>query len=391
MKNLSDTKKKILIFSEYYLPGFKSGGGMRTIVNIVTSLKDRYDFFIITNDHDGPSDKTPYGNVKLDDWNEIQGAKVYYLSKRKVGFAKILELVNEIKPDILYSNSYFSIFNVYLLVLNRLKKFENMSYLISPCGELSDGALKVSYYRKQIFLFLAKQLNFHRRIFWKVTNQTEKSEIERLKVVSQKIYIAPDLVAKNGSFERKELIKPKKINGAVKFIFLSRFSEKKNFKFFIENLENIKGDVIVDIYAPIDVESYWKECLKEIKKLPDNVKVEAKKPVPHPEVHETLMKYHFFVMPTLGENFGHVFLEALSAGCPLLISNRTPWQNLEQKKIGWDLPLEDRSVWKKTIKKCIEMGEPEFQGLSKNSVCFAKNWFKENELEKKTVKLFEEI
>ncbi len=325
-------RKKILIFSEYYLPGFKSGGGMRTIVNIVASLKDRFDFFVVTKDHDGRSDKTPYKNVEINGWNEIEGAKVFYLSKNNIKVSKILELINEVKPDILYSNSYFSIFNMYLLILNRLGKFKNSTYLISPCGELSEGALEVSFNKKKIFMFLAKTLKFHRGIYWKATNETEKKEIENLKIESNKIYIAPDISARNNTCENNQIEKPEKKAGSVRFVFLSRFSEKKNFKFFLENLREIKGDVKVDIYAPIDVQSYWEKCLVEIEKLPENVRVEAKTPVPHPEVYKTLMNYHFFVMPTLGENFGHAVLEALTAGCPLLISNRTPWLESRSEK-----------------------------------------------------------
>ena len=93
--NLNSKKKKILIFSEYYLPGYKSGGGMRTIVNIVNRLSDRYEFFVITKDHDGKSDKTPYQNVEYGNWNKYDGTKVYYFSNKEITFSKILKLFNE--------------------------------------------------------------------------------------------------------------------------------------------------------------------------------------------------------------------------------------------------------------------------------------------------------
>lgn len=44
-------------------------------------------------------------------------------------------------------------------------------------------------------------------------------------------------------------------------------------------------------------------------------------------------------MPTQGENYGHVFIEALSSGTPILLSDQTPWRNLKDKGIGWDIPL----------------------------------------------------
>lgn len=45
-------------------------------------------------------------------------------------------------------------------------------------------------------------------------------------------------------------------------------------------------------------------------------------PLPVP----ALMREHdLFFFPTLGENYGHVIIESLSAGTPVLISDQTPW------------------------------------------------------------------
>ena len=52
-----------------------------------------------------------------------------------------------------------------------------------------------------------------------------------------------------------------------------------------------------------------------------------------------LGKHHVFLFPTLGENFGQVILEAMTAGCAILISDATPWRGLQEKGYGWELPL----------------------------------------------------
>ena len=156
MKNSKKEKKKILIFSEYYLPGYKSGGGMRTIVNIVANLGEKYDFFIVTKDHDGKSDKKPYENVTINSWNSNKNSQVYYLSKDNTTFSKILELFKEVKPDILYSNSYFSIFDIHLLILNKLGKLGNIPYIISPCGELIKGFIQSRIIQKEYFYLNGK-------------------------------------------------------------------------------------------------------------------------------------------------------------------------------------------------------------------------------------------
>jgi hypothetical protein len=47
-----------------------------------------------------------------------------------------------------------------------------------------------------------------------------------------------------------------------------------------------------------------------------------------------LAEYDLFLFPTLGENYGHVISEALASGCPVVISDQTPWRNLEAEGIN---------------------------------------------------------
>ncbi len=63
-------------------------------------------------------------------------------------------------------------------------------------------------------------------------------------------------------------------------------------------------------------------------------------PLPPDRVAEALRANHLLFLPTRSENFGHVILEALAAGCPVLLSDRTPWRNLARAGVGWDLPLD---------------------------------------------------
>ena len=49
----------------------------------------------------------------------------------------------------------------------------------------------------------------------------------------------------------------------------------------------------------------------------------------HRDLQRRLSTYDVMILPTLGENFGHIIVEAWAAGCPVLISDRTPWRRLE--------------------------------------------------------------
>ena len=69
------------------------------------------------------------------------------------------------------------------------------------------------------------------------------------------------------------------------------------------------------------------------------------------EVHDTLHGYDLMLLPTFDENYGHAIAEALAAGCPPLISDRTPWRDLEPKGVGWDLPLDDTSAFREVVER----------------------------------------
>lgn len=53
-----------------------------------------------------------------------------------------------------------------------------------------------------------------------------------------------------------------------------------------------------------------------------------------------------FLLPSHSENFGLVVAEALAAGVPALVTDKTPWQELAARDAGWCVPWE---TWPATI------------------------------------------
>jgi len=156
---------------------------------------------------------------------------------------------------------------------------------------------------------------------------------------------------------------------------------KKNLNWLLEKIDAMDGEIDLDVYGPIEDDDYFEETQQILKKLPANIRVKMKGPVSHDKVAETLVGYHFFVLPTLGENFGHIFVEALAAGCPLVISDRSPWHGLEEKRIGWDIPLEDPQAWLRVVKTCLDMDEEDYRERSELASDFAQAWLTSPTLE----------
>jgi glycosyltransferase involved in cell wall biosynthesis len=382
-------KPRILVFSDYYLPGYKSGGGMRTIVNMVDRLHEKYDFWIVTRDHDGTLDLKQYENVLINQWNEVRNAQVFYLSKDAVTMSKLRDLIHQVNPDLYYANSFFATLSIFLVKLRKFGTVPFKNIVIAPCGEVSEGSLKLKPTKKWLFIKWSKTLGLHKNIIWKASSELEKDEINEIKGSGGQTLISPDLPPKMLNENFTQDLKPEKFEGTAKMIFLSRFYPKKNFKWLLEQLPAVKGNLIIDVFGPLENQEYWDECQKLIENLPPNIQVKSKGSIPYEETAKLLIKYHFFVLPTLSENFGHVFLEALAAGCPLVISNRTPWLDLEAKGIGWDLPLEQPETWVKVFDRCISMNNNDYQSISSNSRKYAIDWLADSTVEKQTVDLLE--
>lgn len=375
---------KIFVILDYYLPGYRAGGPLRTVANIVDQLSDQFEFSILTRDRD-IADSTPYTEVVINSWTQLGKAMVYHASADFLSLGNIQRVIREVSPDIIYLNSFFSPLTRKCLLLRRLGFLSRIPVILAPRGELSPGALGLKAVKKRIYLALVRILGLYRDLFWHASSALEKREIQQALDRLCDVYIAPNLpTSLNGYPVRKR----EKMSGEARLVFLSRISPMKNLTQALELLLNLSGKVTFDIYGPIEDKSYWLQCENIIARVPDNVQVNYCGSILPTEVADKLGNYHFFLFPTLGENFGHVILEALAAGCPIMISDKTQWSDLEAKQVGWDLPLDNNDLWQTILQRCVLMDQSSYENLSNNARRFALNWISCSDLENKTVDLF---
>jgi glycosyltransferase involved in cell wall biosynthesis len=123
----------------------------------------------------------------------------------------------------------------------------------------------------------------------------------------------------------------------------------KNLDYALKVLAQVKTPVHFTLYGPQEDLVYWAECRLLMDNLPRHVSIDVVGAIPHEQVHERLAAHDLFFLPTRGENFGHVFAEALSAGLTVLTSDQTPWRNLAERGLGYDLPLSEPAAFARAI------------------------------------------
>lgn len=344
-------KPIVLVFVGAYLPGYKAGGPTRTIANLVENLGDEFEFRIVTSDRD-LGDDAPYPGVRARTWLPVGKAHVWYEPPSRDSAWRMWRVLEATPHDVLYLNSFFSVrFTLHPLIAHRFTR-NRAPIVIAPRGQLMDGALSLKRWKKRPYLALFRSLRLLRRALWQATSHEEADVIAKVMGNDLDVAVVPNLPstpgAQRGATGVAEQRKPR-------VLFLSRLSPKKNLVFALRVLQRVDTDVDVTIHGPREDATYWSQCEGLIDRLPPNVRVSVRPAVEPDEVPGIMADHDLFFLPTLGENFGHVIAEALSVGTPVLISDQTPWRNLERDGFGWDLPLSDEDAFVKAIEHVAAM------------------------------------
>jgi glycosyltransferase involved in cell wall biosynthesis len=365
-------KKKILIINEYYLPGYKAGGPIKSVKNIVSNLEDDFDFYIISRNKD-KGEKESYNNIKSNSWNKLDKENVYYYSESSLKLKDIKKIFKKHNFEKVYLNSFFSINSIKIILLRNLKILKISDIILAPRGEFSPGALNIKNKKKKLFIKISQLLGVYNDVFWHFTDEKEKEYVSVF-FSTEKSTIIPNLVEKSLDFNPHK----NKNKDNLKLLFLSRISPKKNIEGALNILSKIKDIYIIyDIYGPISESSYYEKLKKIIKNLPKNIEVNFKGAINPNQLKNIFINYDLFFFPTLGENFGHAILESLSYGTPVLISDQTPWNNLKQNDAGRAYSLKHPELFINYIKEISKMSTIEFKQLSNNSFEFYESFEKE--------------
>lgn len=347
-----------------YLPGYKEGGPVRSTKNLVDQLGNEYDIRVACYDRDS-GDKEQYSNIKLFEWNNMGNGLVYYVPEKGFTTRVILDLAKQV--DIIYMWGCLNTYTIKILALKRIGIIKN-KVVVASMGLFSPKAFRIKYLKKKIVVSTMNFLGVFRKVYWSVTSEMEKDELQQqVWAKDEKIYIAEDLPR----IVNSEVIKKAKNPTELKVVWISRIAPKKNLSKAIEILEKCKASIEFTIYGPIFDEEYWKLCQNKLSNLPPNIKWGWKGNLDSEKVVETLKGYHIFLFPTLGENFGHVIQEALSAGCPCIISDQTPWQDLYEKNAGYVGALDNINGFVQELEKYAAMNQSEYDFYCNSALDYA--------------------
>jgi len=347
--------KTILIIYDYFDPAYKAGGILRSLVNLVRNFNAQWQFKIITSDKD-LGDTTPLPGISANQWQDYgPNTSVIYLSSAQTGYRRFKAMLASVTADVWYIQGVYSLrFVLFPLLIARTLSKKPL-VIIAPRGMLQKGALSVKPLKKKVYLQTFRLLQLHKGVRWHATDAQETRDICSVFGPDADVVFAtdtPDLKPGHWQPIRKE-------PNSLRLVMISLITEKKNILATLRALKTLQNEVNVtyDIYGPVKDATYWQACEQEINSLGPTIQVNYHGDILPAQVPDILQQYHFFILPSLGENFGHAIYESLKVGRPVIISDKTPWRDLQLSQAGWDVDLSNPTALPNAIRQAFAMDQ----------------------------------
>lgn len=327
-------KPRVLILIGAFWPGHDSAGPNLSVKAMCRALGDEFDFLLVARDR-------PFGAaepmVDADRWHDLGWAKIHYLTVGKRGAEGLAALLRDTPHDLLFVNGFFDReFTIPAMLARRLGKAPPTPVILSPRGEFSSGALGLKGARKSLYLAITRALGLAKSVTFHATSDEEAADVRaafpRNPVAAitniRPLFALPEYAPGN----------------LFRVAFLGRISPVKGLDVALEALALVKARVDFTIFGPISDPAHWARCEELIAALPDNVTAHRAGELANDDVAQAMAKQDLLLLPSRSENFGHAIFEALAAGTPVVIGDRTPWRGLEAAKAGFDIALPDAAA-----------------------------------------------
>ena len=364
MESPESNRQRIVVSVDWFPPAFRAGGPIRSTFNLVSLLARTYDVWVISGAYDLGQDRPL--DVPLDTWKTVEcgngSIQVLHWTKSNWNIKSWTQLLVELNPDWLHLNSVFSK-HFTLIPLRAARKVGNLRIVLAPRGMLGSAALSLKPLKKRLFLSYARATGLFRNMRWHASTPMERDE------VLGQFMNADCRVAQNipGGVVLEESPRNEE-NWDV--VTVGRIHRVKNLHFGLDALLNASSSrpIKMTFIGPVEDIRYQEELMAMVKNQ-DRVEVQFLGGIAPAALAPFWKKAHYFLSSTTQENFGHSIVEAWANGCPVLISNRTPWRDLKTKGIGWDWPL-DQTAWVQGLSIALNVSHAEWKEKSENSRTF---------------------
>lgn len=311
---------KLLHVVSSYLPAVRYGGTIVSVHGLCRALVDRgHDVHVYTTSVDGRCDS----DVPHDQPVDIDGVKVWYFRSR--GLRRIYRAPDLAKALAAHAGEFdvihtHAIYLWPLWVAARAARRAHVPYVVSPRGMLERDLVGTKNpLMKGIWIAAIERHNLERAAAIHVTSAREAAEAEAF---GFKLPVVREIP--NGFTRDETADQPRSpaidaiVGGGPYVLFLGRVNWKKGLDRLIGALARVPGIRLV--IAGNDEEDYRAVLEPLAARLEVSSRIEFAGSVHGADKAALLANARVLILPSYSENFGNVVIEAMAAGCPVIVS-----------------------------------------------------------------------
>jgi len=318
--------------------------------------------------------------------SRIFESDIKYLDNRKITIYNLYKIVIKSGIDILYVNSIFDFrLSIFPIIVGKILR---KRIIVAPRGELCKNAINIKKYKKYLFLLILKYSSLLNNCEWHATSEEEVTAISGY-FKTDKISLIENISSVTKyNYDSANIYK--KI-GEIRLVFISRICKKKGLMHILDLLKELKGKIILDIYGPIEDQKYYQKFINLSKDIGDYVHIVYCGAIENDLVKKVIKNYHFLILLSESENYGHVIAESIDCIVPPIISNNTPWNDIEDYECGYIFKLDNLKAQKSKMQEIIDMNNDKYNLIRENLIKYKKVKFNNNELIQKYRSMFNGI
>ena len=307
---------RILHVAASYLPATRYGGTIVSVHGLCKGLAARgHDVHVFTTSVDGPRDS----DVPLATPVDLDGVKVWYFPSRLL---RRLYWSPPLGRALARHMGEFDIAHLHALFVwpvwaaASAARRAGVPYVFSPRGMLEQGLVeRRSPVAKRLLIALFGRRTIERASGLHVTSAREAAEAAAFGLALPPVYEVPNGVDLDEGPIAGDDVAPA---SRPYVLFLGRVSWKKGLDRLIAAMRHVADTTLV--VAGPDDEGYWDSLESQAAAAGVADRVVFRGPVHGQAKRALLRRADLLVLPSYSENFGNVVLEAMAAGCPVIVT-----------------------------------------------------------------------
>lgn len=338
--------RSVAVFAPLYPPAFRGGGPIRSIAALAANSPGDLLPLVVTADSDLGADARLA--VTTGTWTQRGRAEVYYADSRSLWRLMQAFLASRRRrPAMLHFNSFFNPrFTIAPLLLWKAGLWGRRTpVLLSPRGEFGFGALQRRSFKKNAYVRLFRLFMLHKDVIWHSTAAHETADIRRIWGGSVQIVEREN----DTLLPRQAMEASGPPRDTLRAVFLGRLVEHKGLQILLAALRHVPEGMTLDVFGSREDDAYARVCEEYAAALPEHIQVAFRGELDPDRVVCTLNEYDALLLPTAGENFGHVIAEAMAASCIVTTTPYTPWTEILNSGGGVIVPDRSDTAWGSAI------------------------------------------